>query len=101
MDSFSCSFWGHRSEYSKNNMLSTAEAKFLNNTATAVMGLQKLKTSGSSNTGPIDVCLWLPNGSRCFQIALISKRGLDILIMRRPSVIHAALAIMVRTVKSN
>ena len=43
MDSFSCSFWGHRSENWKKNILSTAEAKFLNNSATAVMSLQKLK----------------------------------------------------------
>ena len=44
-------------------MLSTAEAKFLSNSATFVMALQKLIPHATV----FDVCLWLPNGSRCFQ----------------------------------
>ena len=42
MDSFSCSFWGHRSENWTKTMLSTAEAKVLDNSATVVMALHKL-----------------------------------------------------------
>ena len=82
-------------------MLSTAEAKFLSNSATAVMNLQKLIPHATVIQLPIDVCLWLPNGSHCFQRALISKRGIDILIIKMPSAIHAALRLKPRTVKGN
>ena len=70
-------------------MLSTAEAKLLGNSATAVMALQKLIPQATVIQLPIDVCLWLSNGSRCFQRAFNQQRGLDILIMKRPSVTHA------------
>ena len=76
-------------------MLRTAETKFLG------MALKKLIPHATVIQFPSDVCLLLPNSSRCFQRALISKRGLDILIMKRPSVIHAALGITVTTVKGN
>ena len=82
-------------------MLSTAEVKFLSNSATSVMALQKLIPHATVIQFPIDVCLWLPNGSRCFQRALISKRGMDILIMNTPTVIHAVREITVITVKGN
>ena len=59
-------------------MLSTAEAKFLSNSATSVMALQKLIHHATVIQLPIDVCLWLPKGSRCFQRALISKRDMGI-----------------------
>ena len=82
-------------------MLPAAEAKFLGNSATSVMVLQKLIPHATVIQLPIDVCLWLPSGSRCFQRALISKRGMDILIMETPIVIHAVLGITVTTVKGN
>ena len=82
-------------------MLSTAEAKFLSNSATSVMALQKLIPHATVIQLPKGVCLWLPSGSRCFQRALISKRGMDILIMKTPTVIHAVLGITVTTVKGN
>ena len=91
MDSFSCSFSGYRSENWMKNMLSAA----------VVMALQKLNPQETIIQPPMYVCLWLTYGSRCFQRALISKIGLDILIMKRPSVIHAALGITVTTVKGN
>ena len=47
------------------------------------MALQKLNPQATVIQLPIDVCLWLLNGSRCFQRALISKKDLDILIMTR------------------
>ena len=59
------------------------------------------KSSGNSSTATIVVCLWLPNGSRCFQRALISKGGFDLLIMKGPSVIHAALGLTATTVEGN
>ena len=68
-------------------MLSTAEAKVLSNSATSVMALQKLISHATVIQLPIDVCLWFPNGSSCFQRALISKRGMDVLIMKTPTVI--------------
>ena len=70
-------------------MQSTAEAKFLGNSATAVMTLQKVNPQATVIQSPIEVYLWLPNGLRCFQRALIRKKSVD--IMKRPSVTHAAL----------
>ena len=56
-------------------MLSSAEAIFLSNSATSVMALQKL-IPHATVIQPSDICLWLPSGSRCFQRALINKRGM-------------------------
>ena len=102
MDSFSFSFWGHRSENWAKKIC--CHLQNLNSKATVLQrhSSAEAKSSGNSNIAtPIDVCLWLPSGSRCFQRELISKRGLYILIMKRPSVIHAALGITVTTLKSN
>ena len=82
-------------------MLLTAKAKFLSNSAISVMALQKLIPHATVIQLPIHVCLWLPNGWRCFQRALISKRGMYILIIERPFVTHAVLGITVTTVKGN
>ena len=82
-------------------MLSNAEANFLSNSATSVMALQKLIPHATVIQLPIDVCLWLPNGSRCYQRARISKRGMDILITETPTVINAVLGIMATIVKGN
>ena len=82
-------------------MPSTAEAKFLSISATSVMALQKLIPHATVIQLPVDVCLWLPNGPRCFQRTLISKRGIDILIMKTPTVFHAVLGITVTTVKGS
>ena len=98
-DSVSCYSLGHPSENWTKNMLSTAETKFLSSSATSAMALQKLIPHATVTQLPINVCLWLPSGSRCFQRAIISKRGMHILIMKRPIVIHAALGITVTTVK--
>ena len=82
-------------------MLSTAEAKVLDNSATVVMALHKLipqATVIQPQRCMFVVAQWVA----LFQKALISKRGLDILIMQRPSVIHAALGITAATtVKGN
>ena len=81
--------------------MSTAEAKFLSKSATSFMALQKLIPHATVIRLPIDKCLWLPNGSRCFQTALICKREMDILIMKTPTVIHAVLGITATIVKCN
>ena len=57
-------------------MLSTAEAKLLGNSATAVMALQKLIPQATVIQLPIDVCLWLSNGSRCVQRAFNQQKRL-------------------------
>ena len=82
-------------------MRPTVKAKFLSSSATSIMALQKLIAHTTVIQLPIDVCLWLPNRLRRFQRALISKRGMDILIMKTPTVIHAVLGIMVTTVNGN
>ena len=97
MDSFSYSFWGLHSENRTKNMLLTLRQ--IN--PIAIIVLQKLNPQATVIQPRIDVCLWLLNGSRCFRRALISKRGLDILTMKRPSVIHAALGITVTAVNGN
>ena len=82
-------------------MLSTAEDKFLSNSTTSVMVLRKLIPHATVIQLHFDVCLWLPNGSRCFQKALVSKRGMTILTMKTLTVTHAVLGITVTTVKGN
>ena len=101
IDSFSCSFWGHHSENWTKNRLPTAEAKFFGNSAKAIMALQKLNHKATVIKPPIDECLWLPSGSRCFQSTYQQKRLCIFQSLKRPSVIHAGLGITAITVKAH
>ena len=56
-------------------MHSTAEAKFLDNSASAVMALQKLAPQATVIPPSIDVCSWLPMGGSTFKKHLSAKEA--------------------------
>ena len=102
-DSFSCSFWGHRSENWAKKIC--CHLQNLNSWATVLHSSANAKCSGNSNTTPfippsMYVCVY-PADRSAFKEHLSVKEACIFLIMKRLSVIHAVLGITVTTLRGN
>ena len=69
-------------------MLSPAEAKFLGNSTTAVLALQKLIPQVTVIQPPYRCMFVVVQWTTLLSQSTYYQRGLDILVMKKPSVVH-------------